>query len=201
MNPRLLLFTVAAAALALGAVPAYGDVIFTLSAPVQSGSPGSLPPDANSCLPPTCALFSGSLTDTDTDGSIVLLNSADVTWSAGNPSVGFLTLDNTFFQNVPGGLEGDTADNFFLNSYTGPIFGIDIAPGTPLGIYTGRLLIGASGGTGDPGSAGFTISQGFTVNVVPEPSPFALTLAGLFTLALYRAGRKWRYRVLHRVAQ
>ena len=96
MRPTLSLFSLAAV-LALVATPAYGDLLFTLTPSFETGASGSLPSDANACLSPTCALFSGSLIDTDTDGSLIFLSGIDVTWAPGNPSWGFLALDNTFF--------------------------------------------------------------------------------------------------------
>ena len=74
-------------------------------------------------------LFNGTLSDIDTDQSFLSLSNINITFSNTNPSSGFLSLDNTFFNNAPGLLVGDPASQGpFFNSCTGPIFGIDIAP-------------------------------------------------------------------------
>ncbi len=110
------------------------DLTFTLTSNNQSGSATNLPPDADPpCLQPNCVLFSGALTDTDTDLSFLFLQSLSVTFSSSNPSTGLLSLDNSFDFDVPGVLSGDPAystDNSGnpANAYSGPVFGIDIAP-------------------------------------------------------------------------
>ncbi len=186
-----------AASLALIA-PVYGQasLIFTLDSGTGSGSPASLNPSANPpCFQPNCVLFTGTLFDSDTDLSYLYLSAIGVTFSSG-PSTGYLTLDNTFYTSVPGIMSGDpnyATDSLGnpANSYSGPVFGIDIAPGTPFGVYTGTVTVSAAGGTGDPGDLGFTVTQGFTVDVVaPEPATGGLALAGF--AALWKARWRWR---------
>ncbi len=75
-----------------------------------------------------CVIFSGTITDTDTDGSFITL-AADPTISAYSD---YFTVDNTFFDTT-GFYEGDT-DNFVTSNTYGSgllVFGLDIAPGTP----------------------------------------------------------------------
>src|SRR6185312_5505293 len=99
------------------------------------------------CLPPACVSFSGTLTDTDTDLSFLQLDSISISFDPGNPSTG-LSLDNSFMAMVPGLLSGDP--NFAVsgnppNTYSGPIFGIDIAPQTIAGTYHATVTVHASG--------------------------------------------------------
>jgi len=198
----------------LAAAPAYGssiaDLMFTLSPNIETGSPSNVAPDPDPpCLANGCALFYGTLTDTDvsTDPSYpyMLLSGISVSFSPG-PASGSLMVDNTFYDStdyVPGTLSGDSnyaTDNSGNppNSYTGAIFGIDIAPGTSLGVYTGTVTISGAGGLDDPGYAGFTVSQPFTVDVAPEPAAGSLSLAGLAGLiAGYGVKRKWRSSEAH----
>lgn len=142
------------------------DLTFTLNASTGSGSMSLLAPQANPpCLQPNCVLFSGALTNTDTDLSFIRLEDISISLSSSN-----LSLDNTFFAVVPGLLSGDsnyaTSGNP-ANAYSGPIFGIDIAPQTPSGTYNATVTIHASGGTGDPDNNGFTVSKNITITVIP----------------------------------
>ena len=67
--------------------------------------------------------------------------------------------------------------SFPYYQYSGPVFGIDVAPGTSLGTYDGTLSIMTMGGTNDTG-AGETFTADFTVVVVaPEPSTLGLLFA------------------------
>ena len=185
--------------LALTALPLFAqDLSFTLdsdfglgSTPDLAASPG--PP----CLPPACVLFSGTLLDNDTDGSFLSLEDISVTFLP-DPASGGLTPDNTFEDgDVPFLLIGDPdyQDDGAPapNEYSGPIFGIDIAPGTPMGDYTGTVTIDVAGGTGDPDFNGFTVSQQITVDVAaPEPATGWITPAGLAAVALFFGiRRKW----------
>ena len=147
------------------------DLTFTLDSGTGSGSATNLPPDADPpCIAPNCVLFTGTLTDSDTDLSFLLVQSIAVSFSASNPSTSALSPDNTFLFDVPGVLSGDpnyATDNSGnpANQYAGPIFGIDIAPGTPVGTYSGTITINAAGGTNDPGQNGFTVTRNFTITV------------------------------------
>ena len=158
------------------------DLTFTLSPTIEFFPPGA---PAATCqtngTSALCVQFSGTLTDTDTDLSIISLNSLSINL---NPT--FFTEDNTFLNDVPGALSGDpnaaTDGNPFPNSYTGPIFGVDIAANTPPGVYNGIAEISASGGTQDPNGNGFTVDAAFTIVVSPEPVSTGLVLAGLLLL-------------------
>ncbi len=124
--------------------------------------------------------------DNNTDGSLVYLSDVGISFSSSNPSSGYLSIDNTFYSSVPGVLSGDpnfATDNSGnpANKYAGPIFGIDIAPGTPAGSYTATVTIYASGGTNDPNLNGFTVSQNVTITVISSqtisfPAISAITL-------------------------
>ncbi|HVW11884.1 MAG TPA: hypothetical protein VHC90_25055 [Bryobacteraceae bacterium] len=177
----------------LGAPIFAADLTFSLNSNSGSGSMMRLAPEGNPpCLAPACVPFSGTLTDTDTDLSFLQLDNLTVSFDPGNPSAG-LSLDNTFLAVVPGLLSGDpnyaTSGNP-PNTYSGPLFGIDIAPQTPAGTYHATVTVHATGGTGDPDANGFTVSKDITVTVVaafqsitfgPLPnltlpaSPFVLT--------------------------
>ena len=165
--------------------PAFGSLIFSLSPSVESYPPGfsTATCQANGSAP--CVVFSGTLTDPDTDGSDTFLAgiSVNFTLPAAN---GYFTVDNTFFNDVPGGLEGDTDNNPFSNTYTGAIFGLDFSPSTPAGVYTGMATISAYGGTNDPNDDGFTESASFTVEITPEPGSGWMIVIGLLVIVALR---------------
>jgi hypothetical protein len=132
-------------------------------------------------------LFSGTLTDTDSDPSNlfpITVYDIGVSFASG------LTLDNTFFFVVPGLYSGDP--NYATDqsgagqtSYYGPLFGIDIAPGTPLGPYSVTVTLYALGGLNDQDYQGFTVTQDITVDVVsPEPAAAGLLFSGLLAFAV-----------------
>jgi hypothetical protein len=151
---------------------AAADLTVTLNSSTGSGSPVRIAPKPNPpCLRPACVPFSGTLTDNDTDLSFLQLDSISISFDPANPSTG-LSLDNTFMAVVPGLLSGDP--NFRVsgnppNSYSGPVFGIDIAPHTVAGTYHATVMIHATGGTGDPGADGFSVSKVVTITVAPRP--------------------------------
>jgi uncharacterized protein (TIGR03437 family) len=152
---------------------AAADLTFTLNSSAGSGSVMRLAPEPDPpCLAPACVPFSGTLADGDTDISFLQLDSISISFDSSNPSTG-LSLDNTFMAAVPGLLSGDP--NFALsgnppNTYSGPIFGIDIAPGTIAGTYHATVTVHASGGAGDPDAGGFTVSKTITIAVAPLPT-------------------------------
>lgn len=190
-------FACLAVVLAFASAPAYGDsdLTFTLDSGIGSGASTNLSPDADTCLPPNCVLFSGTLFDTDTDLSDLYLTDISVAFSS-NPASGALTVDNTFYDDVPGVLSGDpnyATDNLGNppNSYSGPIFGIDIAPETTVGVYTGTVTIDGLGGTNDPEYNGFTVSANITVVVTPEPAAGGLALVGLAAFAARGRVIRW----------
>ncbi len=161
------------------------DLTFSLNSSSGSGSITRLAPEGNPpCLAPSCVPFSGTLTDSDTDLSFLQLDNLTISFDSGNPSTG-LSLDNTFLAVVPGLLSGDpnyaTSGNP-PNAYSGPLFGIDIAPQTPAGTYHATVTIHASGGTGDPNSNGFTVSKDITVTVIAASQ--AITFGPLPNLTL-----------------
>jgi hypothetical protein len=193
------------------ALPALGNELdFSLisNIGVESAPDNTLAATPLCLVEPGCILFSGSLTDNDTDGSYILtgpdsdfgLSDITVTFSS-LPTSGGLTLDNTWDDFADAGVligdpnaatDGDGAPNL----YTGPLFGIDIAPGTTPGRYTGTVTIEAQhldpdfDPIGDP----FTVSQQFTVDVVPEPASWGFALAGLMVLGAWcRLRKKWPF--------
>lgn len=191
------------AVLALAAAPAYaGDLTFTLDSNTGSGIPTSLNPDPDSCLPSNCVLFTGTLANTDNDSvpndpfyPYMALSSIGAVFSS-SPASGALTIDNTFYEDVPGVLSGDSSyagDGNAPDTYSGSIFGIDIARGTSPGVYTGTVTIDAEGGYDDPDYNGFTVTEDITVDVLaPEPEAGSLALGGLLALALsFGLKRKW----------
>jgi len=191
---RSLVLSFAAILVSLSA-PAYADSLlsFDLDSNIGYGSPTNTAADADSCSPPNCVLFSGTLFDNDTIDPYLYLNYITVTFSAPGAS-GFLTVDNTFSDNVPFFLIGDPSYDF--NSYgDSPIFGIDIAPGAPAGDYTGTVqILGGVNGFDSyddndnllpPSTDALTPLLNFSVVVTPEPSAAHLALAGLLGLAAW----------------
>jgi hypothetical protein len=147
-------------------------------------------------------LFSGTLSYGGSDPldlNPLYLIDIGVEWSS---EISDLSIDNTFFVAPPAQLSGDVdsgtdGSGAAPYSYSGPIFGIDIAPDTPLGSYEGTVTIYAMGGLTDPDYQGFTLTQNITVDVVapaPEPGANQLLMAGLFSFAIwYGVKRKWRF--------
>jgi len=167
MKSRLLIL----AAFALAAVPAFaGGLSFTLDPTVETGAGGS------------SVIFSGTLVDTDTDDSALFMNGIDVAFTP--PAGSYLTADpNFFFNTAPGSLFGDGVTND--DTYTGPIFELDIAPGTPAGLYSGTIQI-LGGYNGPEADFDPLATQSFQVDVAPEPAAAGLMLAGLAGLAMIR---------------
>jgi hypothetical protein len=172
----------------LGMAPAaFADLTAVLSPNVEVFPPGADPGICNTFGVAPCVQFSGTLTDTDTDGSFISLNGISITY--GQPGdANYLTLDNTFSSGGPPLIfVGDPTSVFLPFTYTGVIFGVDILPTTPIGIYTETAVIQASGGTNDPNGNGFNVDMDFTIDVnSPEPSTALLMLAGLVAIVAWR---------------
>jgi hypothetical protein len=187
---RLFLTSTMLFAMSAAAFGQTGDVSIVFSPSTEVYPPGA---DTATCElygTAPCVDFSGTITDTDSDGSFLFLTGVTVSAYAN-----FFTVDNTFSDDIsiPGGYEGDTLDSPFPNTYTGIIMGLDIAPGTPVGTYSANAVFAGYGGDGDPNGAGFTVDAPFTVIVnAPEPVTSSLVLGGL--LAIVAARRRSRPR-------
>jgi hypothetical protein len=184
----------ALAVLALAAATAQADELtFTLDSYIGYGSATNLDPDPNSCLPPNCVLFTGTLTDNDVDlqpdnnPSYLSISTPYTDASDMVTFDGVLSLDNIAPTGI---LSGDTEwatdgllnpPNTYPDTYpdSGPIFGIDIPAGTPEGVYTDTVYLDITPTNGnDP----FTVSATVTV-IIPEPAAAGLMLGGLAALA------------------
>jgi hypothetical protein len=175
---------------------AFGSLTATLSPSLEVYPPGADTATCQTYSPSsssTCVIFSGTLTDTDTDGSALYLTSANIVYSSpGDAS--YLTLDNIFYDypGVPGVLEGDNLDSFAPNSYSGVIFGVDVLPSIPAGVYNEQLQLQLVGGTSDPDDNGYTQNVDFTVVVAPEPASALTITGGLLVIAASLRARSWR---------
>jgi hypothetical protein len=173
--------------LVFAAVPVQAnELTFELDSYIGYGMATSLNPDPNSCLPPNCVLFTGTLTDNDVDpqpDSNPSLLGIGLPYTDAADLIDFdgvLSLDNV----APiGGLSGDAnygADLTFPTQYVGPIFGIDIPAGTPAGVYVDAVNLDI---TPTNGNSLFTVSAQVTVVVTPEPSAASYLFAGLAAMA------------------
>ena len=177
-----------------------GDVKFSLDSLTGAGYVPEIAPDADTCLGVGCVLFTGTLTNTDddpTDTFPMMLTGISVAFAFG-PANNFLSVDNTFYEDVPllstdPDYNSDSLGNP-PDTYSGDLFGIDIAPGAVPGVYSGTVTIAGEGGLGDENYSGFTISQDTTVTVLaPEPGGAGLLLAGLLSFTMWRGAKlKWR---------
>ena len=131
--------------------------------------------------------FSGTITppasiptEFDLNSICITFLSSSCTTQDGSDSA-LLTLDGaTFESNVPGlWLQGDPA-------YTGLVFGINVDPTTPTGIYLGTAVL--LGGT-DQSTFNPLGSVGFDVVVNPEPGAWTLMLAGLAGIVMWSRRR------------
>jgi hypothetical protein len=195
----------ALAVLAFAALPAHADELtLTLDSYTGYGGPTNQNPDPNTCLPPNCVLFTGTLTDNDVDpqpdnNPSYLFIGTPYTDAADMVTFdGVLSLDN--ITPADGVLSGDAnyaADLQPPTMESGPVFGIDIPVGTPVGNYVDTVNIDITPYTystidqtyefGNP----FTVSAQVTV-IVPEPSAASYLFAGLAALAVWSGvKRKW----------
>jgi len=176
------------AVLIVSSVPAFGSGL-TLAPEgswVETADPGGT------------VTFSGTLVDTDMDGSFLYLNDFsaeiydyDAVVLTSNAPAGdsFFSTDPSVFYNVYGDLIGDgvTLDDTYP---AGPIFDIDIAPGTPAGEYLGSVnILGGYDGPFVDYNPLLPASVNFEIVVAPEPGAWGLMLAGLAGVA---AVRRWR---------
>ena len=174
------------------------ELTFTLDSDIGYGTPTSMNPDPSTCLPPNCVLFTGTLTDNDVDPqpdnnpSYLFIGTPYTDASDMLTFDGVLSLDNI----APiGTLSGDTecANDGFANpanTYSGPIFGVDIPAGTPAGVYVDAVNLDI---TPTNGNSLFTVSAEVTVVVVaPEPSAVRCLFAGLAAMAAWwGVKRRW----------
>jgi hypothetical protein len=177
--------------------PAFGGSITITLNPSNEGYPlgsAAFLCELNGSPGEPCVMFSGTITDTDTDGSYLFLNSVALDPTV--PADSYFTVDNTFYNDVPGVFSGDpnwaTDDEGNpSNSYTGLLFGLDFAADTPAGIYDGMLIFSAVGGDIDPDGKGFTVEVPFEVDIdTPEPASGLMLLAGLLATGAWRRARR-----------
>lgn len=115
-----------------------------------------------------CIVYTGTIADGDTDGSVITLNDILITFLTPGGST-YFTQDNTFFDNVPGILTAG-------DSYSGPLFALDFPANTPPGDYQFTALVEATDGNG----VNFdSASAGSDAQVTPEPASGLLRLAAL----------------------
>ncbi len=154
------------------------------SLPGWSGVTLILTPSTENGLPGGEVVFSGTF-GVDTGDPFTFFNDLSAVFTP--PADTLLALDtNVFFANTPGVLCAD--DPSCQQSYTGPIFGIQIAPGTPSGQYFGTITMlgGADPSFTDP----LTTPVQFEVDVQsPTPEPTTLLLAGSAILGIFARRR------------
>jgi hypothetical protein len=117
------------------------------------------------------ALLSGTITNPAGAPSDVLVN--DLQFALSGASATFLTPDtNSFFANVPGVFApGD--------SYTGIVFGLQLASNTPLGSYSGTVTLLGDPNGADPGATQSLATTTFQLAVAPEPATGLLGITAL----------------------
>ena len=160
---------------ALCSTPAFAALSFILSPFSIDTLPGGLPDLTCQNGPLMCVIFSGTISTDIGDPDLSIANYSVAFDPLPDPT-GFLADNPAFFFSSFG------PPGLFLggDSYTGPIFEIEVDPSTPLAVYTGTITL--LGGCGCIPLA----SQPFTVNVTPEPATFGLGALGMLGLALAR---------------
>jgi hypothetical protein len=127
---------------------------------------------------------SGVITNLGTD--LVYLNGENFTLGSPNLVNGDVT---DFFNNAPLFLSGGT------NSGDISIFSFEIAPGTPVGIYTGNFLeiLGGPTSSDNLEIASATFSVDVTTAAVPEPTSLSLILSALLVALAVLGFRRLRF--------
>jgi len=169
------------------AIPASAGLItFSLDqSTIQTYPGGIFDPTCQNLATLECVIFSGAISfTTDQD---YFVSDIQIAMSPANPDSGSDVTgnDNYFLFFVPGTFGPD----FASSAYLGGLFEIDVAPNTPLGIYSGTATLMATDSSGDP-ITGPEIVQSFQVDVIPEPGMGTLMFAGLASLAAM--GRRYR---------
>ena len=166
----------------LAVLPVFASSLtFTLNPSIESGQAVSAGNEV---------LFSGVLTDTDTNGTcdssnIDCLYLNFISFSFDQPNAPLTPDPSEFVADVPGVLSDDGIVT--LANYTGPIFGMIINAGAAPGTYTGTVTI--SGGHNDPNPPTLNTAlatAGWTVVVTPEPAAFGLAMAGFLAILLVK---------------
>jgi hypothetical protein len=159
---------------AILSIPAWAGVTLILTPNVEIGMPGDE------------VIFHGTF-NVDSGDPDTFFNDLDFFFTT--PAGSYLTPDpNVFFSFAPGVLCGSDP-NCPASSVPGdPIFGLQIAPGTPSGNYFGTVTM--LGGVGDPAPFDpLTSAVSFEVDVV-SPEPATLLLIGPVLMAGLAALRK-----------
>jgi hypothetical protein len=117
----------------------------------------------------------------------------DLDFNFTTPAGSFLTPDmNIFFLNAPGSLCNNDPSCAGFTQYIGPIFGIQLALGTPSGHYFGTVTM--LGGVGDSNAGNtdpLTAAVPFEVEVdVAAPEPATLLMITPLLVAALAALRK-----------
>lgn len=135
----------------------------------------SIDPVKQSAMDGDTITFSGTVSLSLDATDSVYLSGDSITWNG----VGLTSDDSDFWNNFPSSLNpGDT--------FTGELFTITVAPGTPDGAYTGTFEIqgGSDGNTYDVlGAPGYEVDVTSPSSATPEPSSLVLLASGLAGLA------------------
>lgn len=194
------------APLALLASPAFADaLIFNLDQSVLTTPPGGIFYPTGPCQNQNgdvynCAIFTGTISSAADPANDYFLNALYVTMSPSNPDGGADVFDNTYDNQFYGNayflaatyLAGASLlgpDNpSGSDVYSGGIFEVDLQNNPPPGNYFGTATLAYTNETDctDPSNP-CTVSQNFDLDVIPEPSMFALAAAGVvFLMAKHR---------------
>jgi hypothetical protein len=187
------LFILSVLLLGMSAPAFAGDITITIDPTTEQYPPGYPTFLCQETGTAPCVVFTGTIIDNDIDDSLLFLSSValDPTVAADD----YFTLDNTFYDDVPGAFSGDPAwetDDLGnpSDTYTGPLFGLDFAPDTPNGIYDGMIIFSGAGGTNDANYDGFTVEEPFEVIIgTPEPASGLLMLTALLATGAARRKR------------